>query len=106
MQNVVNNILSSIQKKIQTVEPTATIFLFGSRVNGTASNESDWDILILLKEPVNKQKKRIIQDIVFPFSVTIGAFINLLIIWEIDWLNNPSYYSLHQTIEAQALFES
>jgi len=79
--------------------------LFGSRANSTANEESDWDILILLKQPVSKQLKRKLQDLIFPFSVQLGAFINLLIVWEQDWTNNPSYYSLHKTIQASALLQ-
>ena len=79
--------------------------LFGSRANSTANEESDWDILILLKQPVSKQLKRKLQDIIFPYSVQLGAFINLLIVWEQDWLNNPSYYSLQQTIQPSAFLQ-
>ena len=72
--------------------------LFGSRAYGTPTDESDWDILILMPQPVNKTIRKKIHDAIFPISVQIGAFINTLIVQEDDWVNNPSYYSLRQTV--------
>lgn len=98
-----NTIFTSIQSRVLDAKPNAQVLLFGSRASGTAHTESDWDILVLLQEPVTKQLKRNVQDVVFPLSIDIGAFINLLIVEENDWLNNPSYYSLHQTINIESL---
>jgi len=94
-----SNILSSIKANIQSVMPGAQVFLFGSRAYGIPTEESDWDILILTQQPVTLQIKKDIHNILFPLSVQIGAFINTLIARESDWINNPSYYSLKQTIK-------
>jgi predicted nucleotidyltransferase len=96
---MVNNIiLSSLKSQIQQVVPRAKILLFGSRAYGTPTDESDWDILILTTQPVTPAVKKNVHDVLFPLSVKIGAFINTLIIQEDDWANNPSYYSLQQTV--------
>jgi hypothetical protein len=80
------------------VSPGSKVLLFGSRAYGVPTEESDWDILILTEHPVNAAIKKEIHSNLFPLSVQIGAFINTLLVQEDDWLNNPSYYSLHQTI--------
>jgi predicted nucleotidyltransferase len=47
-------ILSSIANEVAKVLPEAKVSLFGSRATGTATSESDWDILILTQEPVTE----------------------------------------------------
>jgi predicted nucleotidyltransferase len=84
---------------VQKIAPDARVMLFGSRAYGVPNEESDWDILILTKQPVNTAIKKKIHSILFPISVQIEAFINTLTVQEDDWLNNPSYYSLHQTVK-------
>ncbi len=93
-----NAILSSIANEVAKVLPGAKVSLFGSRATGTATAESDWDILILTHEPVNRKLKTQIHNILFPISVKVGAFINTLTVQEDDWKNNPGWYSLRQTI--------
>ena len=77
--------------------PDASVSLFGSRAYGIPHDESDWDILILIKEPVTNVIKNNIHDAVFPISVQIAAFINTLIVQKNDWESNPTYYSIQQT---------
>ena len=91
-------ILVSIKSQVQQVLPNADIILFGSRANGLFTEESDWDILVLSDNPVTKKVKQVVHDKIFPLSVSIGAFINVLIIGKKDWHQNPSYYSLKKTV--------
>lgn len=41
-------IISHIRLLLQNIDPNARAYLFGSRARGTATNDSDWDVLILL----------------------------------------------------------
>ncbi len=82
-----------IKHEIFQLIPDATITLFGSRENGTATPESDWDILIQTPSPVNKILKNTVHEKLFPLSVEIG-FINFILVNEHDWLTNPAWYSL------------
>ena len=95
-----NNIILSITEEIRKVLPSASVSLFGSRATGMFHDESDWDILILSKQPVDRKIKQSIHNVLFPFSVQLGAFINTLVVQEDDWLNNPVWYSLQQSIGA------
>lgn len=97
--NEADNIFSKIKREVQAVVPAAKVYLFGSRATNTATIESDWDILILTQTVADKKIKDAIHEKVFPISVQIRAFINLIVIQEKEWNNNPAYYSLHQTIE-------
>ncbi|ANH83335.1 hypothetical protein A8C56_22215 [Niabella ginsenosidivorans] len=93
-----SKIFFQIIRAVQQLIPDAEVHLFGSRLNHTATDESDWDILILLNEKPSKQLKQKIHDAVFPISIAANAFINTLIASKNDWNNNPSYYSIHQSI--------
>jgi len=92
-------ILSDIKEQVYLVLPDAQVFLFGSQVRGTATEESDWDILILTQQLVNPSLKDKLHQQLFPLSVQSGRFINSLVVQEYDWYHNPAYYSLHQTID-------
>jgi uncharacterized protein len=60
-------ILKEIKATLQTHfgEEIVEVILFGSRANGKAHRWSDYDLLILLKNPYNWQKKREIGDVLY-----------------------------------------
>ncbi|HRH60871.1 MAG TPA: nucleotidyltransferase domain-containing protein [Chitinophagaceae bacterium] len=95
-----------IKNKIGEVLPNAKVFLFGSRANDYANDESDWDILILTQDKPDNTIKKLIHDILFPISVNIAAFIDTVIVSETDWNNDPSYYSLHQSVSSEKIFST
>ncbi|MBO7489162.1 MAG: nucleotidyltransferase domain-containing protein [Bacteroidales bacterium] len=76
-------ILTKIKKTAHTIIPEGGIvILFGSQARGTANEDSDWDILILL------DKKHITKDdydqIGYPFD-KLG--------WEMNTVINPIMYT-------------
>lgn len=95
------NILLFIKARVESTLPGAKVYLFGSRAYGSPTEESDWDILILTNEKVTYSIKDDIHAALFPLSVKICSFINTVIAEENDWLNNPSYYALQQTIKGR-----
>lgn len=48
MKDAESKILSDIKKIVKEKDPSAKIYLYGSRSKGTARSDSDWDLLILL----------------------------------------------------------
>jgi uncharacterized protein len=42
--------LKQIKDMVSSVEPDATVILYGSRARGDFNNSSDWDLLVLLKK--------------------------------------------------------
>jgi predicted nucleotidyltransferase len=41
-------IIQNIKKSVKKTDPTAEVYLFGSRAKGNPHEQSDWDILILV----------------------------------------------------------
>ncbi len=94
-----HQILMAIKSQIREVVPGSEVILFGSRANNTAHDESDWDILVVTNRAIDRRKlKQAIHDKIFPLSVAIGSFINVLLLTTHDWQKDPSYYSLRQSV--------
>lgn len=51
MKGTKEELFNSIKGVFRTVAPEGKIILFGSRARGNASEDSDWDLLILLDKP-------------------------------------------------------
>lgn len=93
------DVYGSISAIVKEVLPDAQVSLFGSRARGNHTNESDWDILILTHKEVNKDLKNKIHEKLFPFSVTIGSFINFILVTHEQWLHDPAYYALRTQLQ-------
>jgi predicted nucleotidyltransferase len=93
-----NKTFELIKAEVHSILPLAKVLLFGSRANYHATDESDWDILILTKDKPDSKIKSAVHDKLFPISLKILSFINTIIVSEDDWNNNPSYYPLHQSV--------
>ena len=91
-------ILSAIKSDVLSIIPDSKVLLFGSRAYDVATEESDWDILILTKDAHPKATKWLIQNKLFPISVKFSAFINLILVQEDEWKTNAGYYSLRKNI--------
>jgi predicted nucleotidyltransferase len=46
-----NEVIAQIKSSVHKSDPTAEVFLFGSRARGTNRVDSDWDLLILVNDP-------------------------------------------------------
>lgn len=61
--------LSRLGKKV--LPSSASLWLYGSRARGTAREDSDWDLLILLDE--EKQKSTDFAQYAYPFTLMASA---------------------------------
>jgi uncharacterized protein len=50
-------LLQQIKELVCAIEPTAKVFLYGSRARNDARPDSDWDILILVDGVVNPSRR-------------------------------------------------
>jgi predicted nucleotidyltransferase len=87
-------ILQEIKKTIELEIPDGKIFLFGSRVSGKVHDESDWDILILTQKKYSKEMRWKIQEELFSLNLKYNTYIDITLVQEYEWNNNPAYYSL------------
>jgi len=73
-------ILKRIKKIVKDKEPSAKIYLYGSRSLGTAKDDSDWDLLILLdKERISLEVEQGITSPLFDLEFDTGEVISPMI---------------------------
>jgi uncharacterized protein len=90
------NILQRIKVLVHQCDPSAKIYLYGSRARGTARYDSDWDLLILLNN--DKITNEIEQNITYPLydlEFEIGEVISPMVYsikeWESKYRITPFY---------------
>lgn len=83
--------LDKAKDAILKIEKDAAIYLFGSRVTGNATENSDWDLLILLPGKVDwKPKEKIIESLV-EIEIKYKEVFGIVVI-ELDKWNNEELF--------------
>lgn len=78
--------------------------LFGSIVRGEAEEESDVDILIVLKEPPSYQVRDRITSAVLDINLEFDTNLSELIVDRQTWdYGLPSVLPIHQTIQEEGV---
>jgi len=67
--------LSKLGKKV--LPSTASLWLYGSRARGTAREDSDWDLLILLDE--ERQSSTDFAQYAYPFTLMAAEYDQMVI---------------------------
>jgi len=93
-----------IYSRIKQKDPKAEIILFGSHARGQATEESDWDILILIATPKSGRKiEDKYRDELFDIELNIGEPISTLIYSKKDWETKFSVTPLYQNIKTEGI---
>lgn len=80
------SLLKDIKRIVNEKYPMARIYLYGSRVRGNATSESDWDLLILLnKEMITPEMEDEITSPLYDLEFDIGEVISPMIYSEKEW---------------------
>ncbi len=83
--------LDKAKEAILNIENDAAIYLFGSRATGSATEDSDWDLLILLPGKVDwKRKEKIIESLV-DIEIKYKEIFGIVVI-ELDKWNNEELF--------------
>ena len=83
--------------RVADAYPTERAILFGRRARGTAHDESDADVAVILKGAVGHfiQTKMAMNDIAYDILLDTGIRIQPLPVWEPEWANPESYSNPH-----------
>ena len=80
------NILKRIKKIVLDNEPSAKVYLYGSRARGEWKADSDWDLLILLsKDKITDEVERKITHPLYDLEFEIGEVISPIVYSEKEW---------------------
>jgi uncharacterized protein len=80
------NVLDRIKKIVLDKNPTAKVYLYGSRALGTMKPDSDWDLLILLNaDKITADLERSVTYPLYDLEFEIGEVISPMVYSEKEW---------------------
>jgi uncharacterized protein len=81
------NILDRIKKIVLDKDPSAKVYLYGSRALGTAIRpDADWDLLILLnRDKITDEIERNVTYPLYDLEFEIGEVISPMVYSEKEW---------------------
>lgn len=95
-----NNLLNSLRDEW----PQAVFKIFGSKVNGTADEESDIDLLVVLLTTITEDIRKKIIHRVFKINLEYESNISVLIVSRDEWEHGHiTVLPIHETIESQGV---
>ncbi|MGB2926739.1 MAG: nucleotidyltransferase domain-containing protein [Limnothrix sp.] len=88
--------LQRIVEEVTKLEPTAQIFLYGSRARGDATEDSDWDFLILLDRHVDQEItdkiRHHLYEIEWETDTVISSIVRSKVVWELPKIRQTPFY--------------
>ncbi len=84
--NNMKDILLTIKDSVKSIDPTATVILYGSFARGDNDQNSDIDLLILLeKERLTRDDEKRIKYPLYDIEFETGQIISPLVLSKYDW---------------------
>ncbi len=96
------DILNQIKATVYSVDPGAEVILFGSRARGDYRPDSDWDILIVTKQEVNKEYEDGLLKILLDLQISLEIDINYIICRSSDW-KKPTAVPIYNVIKEEGI---
>ena len=98
------NIIRRIKDKVKEKNSSAEVILYGSHANGTAKEESDWDILILLDEDeVGLRDEQEYRHHLLDLELEIGEPISVMVYSKKCWKTRHSVTPLYRCISKEGI---
>lgn len=97
-------ILSKVKELVLSIEPSAEVFLFGSRARNDFTEFSDWDFLVLVDGEVDSARVDRIRHLLYEIEWDTGEVISSIVKSRRLW-NNPDYrvVPLHKSVEREGI---
>jgi uncharacterized protein len=74
-----NEFLQQVKATVLSVDPTAEVWLFGSRARGDAREDSDWDFFVLTNQNATWQYKHSLRDKLYDIGYEAGNGVSAII---------------------------
>jgi len=101
------HIIQLIRQKVNELDDTAEVILYGSRARGDNKRDSDWDVMILLnRRNVDKKVEQIFRHHLLDIELEIGVPISVFVYSKSDWEGKYSITPLFKNIKKEGILIS
>ncbi len=98
------DIILKIRKAVKSVEPDATIILYGSYARGEHTAQSDLDILILIdKAKVSRKDEKRVKYPLYDIEFETGKIISPLVLSKKDWETRHKITPFYENITKEGI---
>jgi len=97
------HIIRLIRQKVNEIDNSAEVILYGSRARGDAKKGSDWDILILTNYPVSIEIERSFRNNIFDLEIETGEVFSTFIYQKQDWDTLHKVTPLYHNIKREGI---
>ncbi len=96
-------IAKKIKDSISLIDSRAQVIVFGSRARGDARRESDWDILILIDNPVSTEIEKSFRDNLFDLEIETGEVLSTFVYQKKEWDTRHKVTPLYRNIKKEGV---
>ena len=97
-------IIQLIRQKVDEIDNTAEVILYGSRARGDNKPDSDWDVMILLKQKnVDKKVEQTFRHHLLDLELEIGVPVSVFVYSKSDWEGKYSITPLFRSIKKEGI---
>jgi len=101
------HIIQLIRQKVNELDNTAEVILYGSRARGDNKRDSDWDVMILLnRKDVDKKVEQVFRHHLLDIELEIGVPISVFVYSKSDWEGKYSITPLFKSIKKEGIMIS
>lgn len=90
MTPVDTSFLKRVELRIHSVAPGAEVILYGSRARGDAGPISDWDFLILVDRPLERNQTVELKNRIYDLELETDTVLSSIVRTRDEW-NSPQY---------------
>jgi len=98
------HIIRLIRQKVDELDSTAELILYGSRARGDHKRDSDWDVMILLnRKNVDKKTEQVFRHHLLDIELEIGVPVSVFVYSKSDWEGKYSITPLFRSIKKEGI---
>jgi len=98
------HIIQLIRQKVNELDSTAEVILYGSRARGDNKRDSDWDVMILLnRKNVDKKIEQTFRHYLLDIELEIGVPISVFVYSKSDWEGKYAITPLFKSIKKEGI---
>ena len=98
------DLLKKVKESLKEIEPSAEIYLYGSRARKDNREDSDWDFLILIDGVVDAARTNRIRYRLYEIEWETGEILGSIVRNRQEW-NGPKYQAipLRENVEREGM---